>query len=114
MSYKVVRANEAYKYDAPGHYDVLTTRLHNPTDVNEGRVTMGLSHFLPGGGAEMKTSPAEIIYYIVSGEMTIYTEDGEYCLKAGDSIHLGPNTPRGCKNTGIVAAQMLVIVVNVK
>ena len=34
MSYKVTRANEAVKYEAPGHFDVLTTRLHNPVDVN--------------------------------------------------------------------------------
>ena len=51
MSYKVTRRNEAYRYEAPGHYDVLTTRLHDPDDVNEGTIVNGLSHFLPGGGA---------------------------------------------------------------
>ena len=52
MSYKVVRKNEAYEYQAAGHFKVLTTRLHDPEDVNDGRITMGLSHFLPGGGTE--------------------------------------------------------------
>ena len=51
MSYKVTKKCEAYKYEAPGHFDVRTTRLHDPADVNEGKVVMGLSHFLPGGGA---------------------------------------------------------------
>ncbi len=111
MSYKITRANEAYKYEAAGHFDVRTTRLHNPTDVNDGKVIMGLSHFLPGGGAEKNSLPVEFIYYIISGEMTITTDDGEFCLKAGDSIHAGPHTTKSSINTGITAAQMLVIIV---
>ena len=51
MSFKVTHRNESVKYQAPGHFDVLTTRLHNPDDVNDGTIVMGLSHFLPGGGA---------------------------------------------------------------
>ena len=52
MSYKVTRATEAVKYEAPGHFDVRTTRLHNPAEVNGGSIVHGLSHFLPGGGAD--------------------------------------------------------------
>jgi quercetin dioxygenase-like cupin family protein len=110
MSYKVTRANEAVPYEAKGHFDVLTTRLHNGTDVNEGAITVGLSHFLPGGGAEMMPANFELIYYIVSGEMTVTMDDGkEYVLHAGDSIHMGKGTGRASKNTGNVSAQMLVI-----
>ena len=71
MSYKVTRANEAVKYEAPGHFDVLTTRLHNPVDVNGGTIVNGLSHFLPGGGANVAPANFEMIYYIISGEMTV-------------------------------------------
>ena len=45
MSYKVTRRSEAVAYEAPGHYDMRPTRLHNPGDVNDGRITVGLSHF---------------------------------------------------------------------
>ncbi|NTV90788.1 MAG: cupin domain-containing protein [Clostridiales bacterium] len=110
MSYKVTRANEAYTYEAAGHFDVRTTRLHDPKDVNDGRLVMGLSHFLPAGGAETACAPVEVIYYIKEGEMTVTAEGQEYCLKAGDTIHIGPNTPRSCKNTGITVAQMLVVI----
>ncbi len=109
MSYKITRANEAARYEAPGHFDVRTTRLHNPADVNDGRNVMGLSHFLPSGGASKSASPAEIIYYIIKGEMSITLDDGTSVLKAGDSIHLGPMTAKEIKNTGIVTAEMLVI-----
>lgn len=75
MSYKVTKQYEAVNYEAPGHYDVRTTRLHNPTDVNDGTIVMGLSHFLPGGGAEMAPANFEMVYYVVEGEMTITLRD---------------------------------------
>ena len=110
MSYKVTRANESVPYEAKGHYDVRTTRLHNPVDVNEGMCSLGLSHFLPGGGAHMAPANNELIYYIVEGEMTVTMEDGQkFCLKKGDSLHMGKGTGRESLNTGITVAQMLVV-----
>ncbi len=116
MSYKVTRRNEAYRYEAPGHYDVLPTRLHDPDDVNEGTIVNGLSHFLPGGGANDAVSKFEMIYYIIHGEMTVTMYDdndqpAEYVLHAGDSVHFGKGTKRGCKNTGDTTARMLVIMI---
>ena len=109
MSFKVVRKEEATFYEALGHYDMRPTRLHNPEDVNEGRMIMGLSHFLPGGGCEFGSNPLESIYYIVAGEMDVETEDGgKTTLHTGDSFHFGPGTKKGIKNNGSVTCQMLV------
>lgn len=109
MAYKVTKASEAVTYEAPGHYDVRTTRLHNNSDV-DGSVALGLSHFLPGGGAEMGKAPVELLYYIVEGEMTVITDDGQvHVLHKGDSIHFGVGQGRESKNTGLTASQMLVI-----
>ena len=87
MSYKIVRKEDAYPYEAPKHYNMLPTRLHNPQDVNDGVLTVGLSHFLPGGGCEFSNNAMESVYYIISGDMTLKTEDGETVLHAGDSFH---------------------------
>ncbi len=111
MSYKVVRKEDAYKYEAPLHYDVLATRLHNPEDVNDGQMVCGLSHFLPGGGCEFGSNPAESIYYIISGQMTLKTEDEETVLMPGDTFHCGGNTKKSVTNTGTEACQMLVCMV---
>lgn len=109
MSFKIVRKEDASFYEAPGHYDMRPTRLHNPQDVNEGRMIMGLSHFLPGGGCEFGSNPLESIYYIIEGEMDIETEDGyKTTLRKGDSFHCGPNTKKGIQNNGSVTCQMLV------
>ncbi len=108
MSYKITHVDESYVYEAPGHFQCLTTRLHDPQDVNEGALVMGLTHFLPGGGTNFGNNNMESIYYILEGEMTLTTDDGETLLRAGDSFHCGPGTNKCVKNTGHTCAQMLV------
>lgn len=108
MSYKITRINESYTYEAPGHFGCLTTRLHDPQDVNDGAVIVGLTHFLPGGGTDLGNNAMESVYYIVEGEMTLKTDDGETVLQAGDSFHCGPGTNKCVKNTGTSSAKMLV------
>jgi quercetin dioxygenase-like cupin family protein len=109
MSYKVTRMAEATVYNPPGHFDMKATRLHSAGDV-DGSITLGLSHFLPGGGAKMAEALIELLYYIVEGEMTIGTSDGEkHVLHAGDSIHFSPGQGRESINTGHTSAKMLVL-----
>jgi len=116
MSYKITRRNEAYTYEAPGHFDVRTTRLHDAADVNSGAVTMGLSHFLPGGGCNYGANARESIYYIVEGQMYLESEVGtpdevKTTLYAGDTYHCGPNTSKSVVNNGTDACKMLVVLV---
>ncbi len=116
MSYKITRRDEAGNYEAPGHFDVRTTRLHDPQDVNAGVVTMGLSHFLPGGGCNYASNAKETIYYIVEGQMYLESEVGtpdevKTTLYAGDTYHCGPNTMKSVVNNGTDACKMLVVLV---
>lgn len=116
MSFKIVRKEDAVTYEPKGHFDMRATRLHNASDVNEGHMTQGLSHFLPGGGCEYGSNGLESIYYIVEGEMDIVVEEGtpeevRTTLHKGDSFHCGPNTRKGIKNNGCETCQMLVTLV---
>ena len=111
MSYKVVRKSEATPYEVAAHFEMLPTRLHLPQDVNEGRMSMGLSHFLPGGGAEFGNNPNETIYYVISGQMTLKTDDEETILYAGDTFHCGPGTNKSILNSGKECSKMLVCMV---
>lgn len=109
MSYKIVRKEEATVYEAPGHYGVIPTRLHNPQDVNDGRMICGLSHFEVGGGCKFGSNQLESIYYIISGTMDLECEDGtKTTLHAGDTFHCGPGTKKGIQNNGTTVCQMLV------
>lgn len=113
MLYKVTKAEEAFQYFPPLHYDVRCTRLHTNTDLEGGKLTLGLSHFLPEGGAEMAEANLEMCYYIQKGEMTVQIENDntEYVLHAGDSIRFMPGTKRAPKNTGLHVAEMLVMMI---
>jgi quercetin dioxygenase-like cupin family protein len=116
MSYKITRKSEAYKYEAAKHFDVRTTRLCDPQDVNSGVMTVGLSHFLPGGGCEFGANQLESVYYIVEGEMTLTVENDEglqqvTVLNKGDAFHCGPGTKKSVVNSGSESCQMLVALV---
>jgi quercetin dioxygenase-like cupin family protein len=116
MSYKITKKEEAYTYTAPKHFDVRTTRLHDPVDVNGGVMTIGLSHFLPGGGCEFGSNALESVYYIVEGEMTLVAENDEgaqqkVVLHKGDSFHCGAGTKKSVVNEGTESCQMLVALV---
>lgn len=94
----VTRGSDAKEYFAPGHNGVQTLRLQGAEASDVKAFTFGLSHFEPGGGAEMGASPMEKVYYVVDGEITIVLEDGSEVLKAGDSCYLAPNEARAVEN----------------
>lgn len=109
MSYKITKKDGSYEYEAAGHFKCKTTRLHDPVDVNDGKITMGLTHFLPGGGCEFGNNTAESIYYIEAGQMLLKTDDEEVLLLPGDSFHCGPGTNKSVLNTGTESCRMLVV-----
>ena len=116
MSYKITRKDGTYNYTAKGHFDCRTTRVCDAVDVNQGSVTLGLTHFLPGGGCQYGANAKESIYYIVEGQMYLESEVGtpdevKTTLYAGDCYHCGPNTKKSVVNNGTVSSQMLVVLV---
>ena len=56
---EITRFKDVRRYDAPKHYDMRGLRLHGFDASASTFAWTGLSHFLPGGGAEMDTSPLE-------------------------------------------------------
>lgn len=111
--YKIQRAkgvagSTVYTYNAAGHTECVPTRLHDPTDVDEGKMIQGLTYFVPGGGCEYRANSMESIYYILEGQMTLRTEDGETVLSAGDSFHCCGGTYKSVTNQGTTVTKMLV------
>ena len=117
--YRIQRAkgregSTIYTYVAPGHNECVPTRLHDidgagPNDIEGGKMIMGITWFVPGGGCDFGNNPLESIYYILSGEMTLRVEDAEpTVLRAGDSFHCVGGVNKSVTNTGEVGCQMLV------
>lgn len=109
---KQVNFNEVKPYKAPLHFDCSTLKLHGTEETGATKFWMGVTHFLPGGGAEYayEDSPTEKIYVVLDGQVTIKTKTEEYVLNKYDSIFIAPNEGRSIINETNMPATMLVVV----
>ena len=104
----VTRFSEANTYDAKGHFNMAAFQLQGGAANETGQLSCGLSQFLPDGGAERSVSPAEKVYVVISGEITVVTDDGEVTLGPMVSCYLGPNEAREIINRSNDVAHMIV------
>lgn len=107
---QITRFTDAQRYDAPKHFDMRALRLQG-FDASASRFAwVGLSHFLPQGGAEMDASPLEKIYVVLAGEVTVTLGDGStHVLGTLDSCYLPGGEARSVRNDGNAVATMLVV-----
>jgi quercetin dioxygenase-like cupin family protein len=105
----VTRLADAKPYDAAKHFAMVGLRLQGFDASPAANFWVGLSHFLPGGGAERSSSPLERVYVVLSGAVTVTTDAGETTLMALDSCCLAPGEARSILNRTNEAASMLVV-----
>jgi quercetin dioxygenase-like cupin family protein len=105
---KKVELQAVLQYEAPKHFAMKALRLHGK-ETGCNHFSVGLSHFLPGGGAEYDASPLEKVYLVLDGEITIKTQDEVVVLKKTDSIFIGANEGREIINETNQPASMLVV-----
>jgi quercetin dioxygenase-like cupin family protein len=106
---QITRIGAARAYQAPKHIDVRTLRLQGLEATGTQAFWVGLTHFLPGGGAEMDATPLEKVYVVLAGEVTITTEAGAQKLGPLDSCWLAAGEARSVSNETNLAASMLVV-----
>jgi quercetin dioxygenase-like cupin family protein len=107
---QITRFPDAPRYDAPKHFDMRSLRLQGFDLTASKFAWVGLSHFLPQGGAEMDAGPLEKIYVILAGEVTIELGDGTvHVLKPLDSCHIPGGEARSIRNLSNTIATMLVV-----
>jgi len=107
---EVTRYDEAPSYEAPGHFDVYGLRLQGFEVTKTRNFWMSISHFLPGGGCDYVATPIEKVYFVLEGEVTVKTEEGEVILKKWDSIYLAPDEARSILNHTNSPTTMLVAI----
>lgn len=107
---QITRFADARAYVAPKHFDMRSLRLQG-FDASDAQVAwLGLSHFLPGGGAHMDASPLEKIYVVLAGEITIELADRTtHVLGPLDSCFIPGGEARAVRNYGNDVATMLVV-----
>ena len=109
MQMQVTRLAEAKPYEAVRHFQMTGLRLQGFDASKTENFWVGLSHFLPGGGAEASQSPLERVYVVLSGAITVITDGGETTLAPLDSCHLAPGERRALINRTNAPAAMLVM-----
>jgi len=107
---KKVRLDQVKPYEAAKHFNMVALRLHGKEETGTQKFWVGLSHFLPGGGAEHDASPTEKVYFVLEGEITVKTEKEEVTLGPWDSLYIAPNEGKSIINKTNKPVTMLVVV----
>ncbi|MGA7677961.1 MAG: cupin domain-containing protein [Dehalococcoidia bacterium] len=109
---KKVRLNEVKAYAAPKHFNMVAMRLQGKDETGIQKFWVGLSYFLPGGGAEWayEDSPTEKVYLVLDGEITVRSKTEEITLGPMDSLYVAPFEGREIINKINKPATMLVII----
>lgn len=104
---------ELKTYAAPGHFGMTAMRIHGKEETGARQFWVGLSTFLPGGGAEYayEDNPLEKVYYVLEGEITVTDKTGkDYIIHKNEAISFAPNEGRHLVNKTNLPASMLVII----
>lgn len=109
---KKVRLQDVKPYSAPKHFNMVAMRLQGKEETGIQKFWMGLSYFLPGGGAEWayEDSPFEKVYLVLDGEITVKSKTEEMTLGPMDSLYLAPNEGREVINKTNKPVTMLVVI----
>ena len=106
----VNRFQGAQPYIAPNHRDVLGLRLQGFMEGGPTNQWVGLSQFLPGGGAGPDSTPFEKVYVVIEGEMTVEVDGVETVLHAMDSCTIPAGEVRRIENKTNHICKMLVVI----
>ena len=104
------RFKDVKEYSAPNHRACSTLRLFGAEAGGTKNLVVGMTHFLPGGGAGPDASPPEKVYYVLTGELTVIVDGTETVLMQGDSCVIGSNENREIINRSNDVCSILVAV----
>ncbi len=104
------RFQDAQPYEAPNHFGVVGLRLQGFEENGPTNQWLGLSQFLPGGGAGPDATPFEKVYVVLEGEMTVIVEGQETVLGKYDSCTIAPGEVRKIENRRNDVCTMLVVI----
>lgn len=106
----IKRFDDSQPYDAPNHFGCVGLRLQGFEEGGPANQWVGLSQFLPGGGAGPDATPFEKVYVVLDGEMTVIVDDEETVLGKYDSCTIPPGEVRTIENRRNATCTMLVVI----
>jgi len=107
---RVTRHADAPGHVGPAHHGVATLRLQGHEAGPTERFWVGLSYYLPGGGADENPTGEETVYVVLDGELVVQADGREEVIGTHDSVHLPQGTRRRVDNRSARPATLLVII----
>ncbi|WED23361.1 cupin domain-containing protein [Vibrio sp. JC009] len=104
-----VTLDDAKQYSPPGHFKMTAAGLHNEAVGRSKAFGIGISVFEPGGGAESNSEGPERVYFVLEGQLTITTPDGDIVLNQFESIYRPAGAECGIINKSDKLVKMLVV-----
>ena len=104
------RFADAKPYEAPNHRGVVGLRLQGFEAGGPENQWVGLSQFLPWGGAGPDSTPFEKVYVVLEGQMTVIANGIETVLQKYDSCTIAPGEVREIVNRANHVCTMLVVI----
>ncbi len=106
----VKRFKDAKPYEAPNHRGVVGLRLQGFEPGGPLNQWVGLSQFLPGGGAGPDATPFEKVYVVLDGEMAVIIDGNETILGEFDSCTIQAGEVREIVNRSNHVCKLLVVI----
>lgn len=101
---------DAVAYVAPKHNGCSSFRMQG-LDASEIKdFWIGISHFLPGGGAETDASPFAKVYVVTAGAVTLAANGETVVLREHDSCLIPAHETRTVRNDSHLPATMVVVI----
>lgn len=110
MPARITQAGAAPRYFPALHQGVQAWRLQGHEAGPSRAFWVGRSLYPPGSSASPSPATAETVYVVVSGELTLTTDEGTRAIRPGDSVHLTAGTTRSLANDSDADAQIIVII----
>jgi quercetin dioxygenase-like cupin family protein len=110
---KLIKVGEGTPYQAPQHSGFWGIKKIDP-ETGTNNITVAVSHFLPGGGAENSSSPLERAYFCLEGKVTVKGKNEEYTLEQGDLIYIANGEERSIRINNTKTATLLVLMSKVQ
>ena len=108
----IKRFSAAEAYEAPNHFDCKSLRLAGFAAEGPKNFWVGLSHFLPGGGAGPDASPLEKVYVVLSGTLTVRAGGKEEGAGPMDTVYIPVGEEREIRNEGNDVVTIIVAMPN--
>lgn len=107
---KVMRAEEAFWEQPPGHFEAFSKMLVHPSNADTRYFDFRISSYQPKGYAEVHVHEvAENIYYVLQGKGIVELDGKRHLVEPHMVVHIPAGVRHGIFNTGLEDLIFIVV-----